>query len=250
VLRLSTKAAQLVELLDAVGLAFNRQHRRERATHATVFIPQKAMALALEVDTSTIRRWFGRYPQLRRRVAARRHYGSIGARGGKRTVIDGMLWTVRFTDSGGEVRVPIEDLRHQGYRNLDADIAAGRTLHESTLPTWVVSMEEKVKYLLGWAFGAPDLTPVGSTDAGSVYDTEPERLAVAIATELDDRHSLRFWIRECGKWARRGKIEGLGAAVQRILADRKDEFARRPAALLVSRLRPRGSAAGVTARSG
>lgn len=236
--RLSPKAQELVELLTETARSVAAQRGWGRATQITLFCPQAVVAAALGVDPSTVRRWFYRYPALRERVAARPHYCSISAGAGKRTVIDGMLWTVRLREGGGELRVPIEDLKHQGYRNLELDIQQGRTLHASS-PTGLSSWSGKVKSLLGWAFGAPDLTPVGSLDPCSVGEADtPEEVAVALTHALDDRHSLRFWVRESRRWAERGRLHTLKLQAERVLADRAEGFARRPAALLVSRLTP------------
>lgn len=248
--RLSPKAQEFVELLTETAREVATQRRWGRATQITLFCPQAAVAQVLGVDPSTIRRWFYRYPQLRERVACRPHYTSISAGAGKRTVIDGMLWTVRLREGGGELRVPIEDLRHSGYRNLESDIQQGRTLHGSPNPTGVVGWGEKVKSLLGWVFGLRDktLTPLGSHDACNLDEAfdndDPRAIAVAVAGALSDVHSVRFWIREARRWLGQGRGYTLKLQLERVLADQAEGFARRPAALLVSRLRPSPGGAG------
>lgn len=241
--RLSPKAQEFLELLTETAREIATQRRWGRATQITLFCPQSAVALALDVDPSTIRRWFYRYPALRERVACRPHYTSISAGAGKRTVIDGMLWTIRLRDGRGELRVPIEDLRHSGYRNLERDIEQGRTLHGSQKATGLSSWGEKVKYVLGWAFGLHDkpINPLGSHDACSLdeaFDGSVQDVAFAICHHLRDWASVRFWLSQVERWSRQGRRYTLKLQIERVLADQAEGFARRPAALLVSRLRP------------
>lgn len=246
---LSPKAQEFVTLLTRVAEEIVQQRGWScKTTAVTLFCPQKATAAVLGVDPSTIRRWFYRYPQLRERVACRPHYTSISAGAGKRTVIDGMLWTVRLGEGRGELRVPLEDLRHSSYRNLERDIQQGKTLHGSQKATWL-SWGEKVKYVLGWAFGLPDKTtsPLGSSDACNIheaFDGTVQDAAFAICQHLSDWASWRFWLKQVEHWSQLGRRYTLKAQVERLLADIQEGFPRRPAALLVSRLRPTRAASG------
>jgi hypothetical protein len=274
------KAEELVALAREAGRQLAVARRQFRATVQTMFIPQYVVAQVLEVDPSTIRRWFYRYPQLREHLAVSPHYTSVStASGGQRTLIDGMLWKVRI-GGRGEVRFALDELKGS-YRNLDLDIAQGRTrtLHESQkTPTGAVSVVEKVKILLAWALGAPDITLVGSSnDACSRGDDvvdevvdfstandaplfwegdldldrveepvdEVPELVREVVTGLNDQRSVRFWIRECRRWVRAGKGHVVRQQLRRVLTnDLRDGFARNPAAMLVRWLRR--PAAGAT----
>lgn len=206
------------------------------------------------VDPSTIRRWFYRYPELRRWIAGRPHFTSIcvtpqthakrtqNAR--KRTVIDGTVWTVRLRENRGEVRVPIEDLKAR-YRDLERDIANGQVLHASPKTTGLDGLEAPTNLILAWAFDDRTPAPVACDDACSLCeafaqaewdDDAVEPLVHRIARELRDRHSLRFWRQQVCAWRRRGRLEALKLALERVLTDVAEGFARRPSALLVSRL--------------
>ena len=243
---LSPKAQELIDLLTATAKAVIEQRGWScKTTAVTLFCPQNATAALLGVDPSTIRRWFYRYPQLREWVAIRPHYTSISAGAGKRTVIDGTLWTVRLQRGRGEVRVPIEDLRHSAYRNLEHDIRDGRTLNASQVPTGL-SIGEKVNYILGWAFNdrtatpvSPDACSLGEAFAQADWDARARvPLGRVLARALGDRHSGRYWIGQVLRWAAVGRLMTLKLAVERVLADAREGFARRPPALLVRRLTP------------
>ena len=245
---LSPKAQELIDLLTATAKAVIEQRGWScKTTAVTLFCPQNATAALLGVDPSTIRRWFYRYPALREWVAMRPHYTSISAGRGSRTVIDGTLWTVRLQQGRGEVRVPIEDLRHSAYRNLERDIRDGRVLHASRKPTGL-SWLEKVDYILGWVFGDRTTNPVGSySDPCSLdeaFDGPVQDVALTISRHLRDRHSVRFWESQVRYWAARGRLYTLKIQIERVLVDQREGFARNAAALLTQRLKPRPAATG------
>ena len=253
-MHLSPRCQAFLELMRHAARAYADQRGWGRATQVSLFCPQGAIARLVDVDPSTIRRWFYRYPELRRWIAARPHFTSICANpqshakrthnGRKRTVIDGMVWTVRLREGRGEVRVPIEDLKAR-YRDLERDIERGQVLHASRKATGVEGLEAQTNLILAWAFDGRTPTPVACDDACSLGDafaqaewdeTAVEPLVHRIARELRDRHSLRFWRQQVRAWRGRGRLEALKLALERVLTDVAEGFARRPSALLVSRL--------------
>jgi hypothetical protein len=259
--RLSKGAREFLALMGSLAQAVVTTRGLNPATTlVSFFVPQLAVAHALGVDPSTIRRWFYRYPALQNHVAMRRHYTSISAGAeSRRTVIDGTVWTVR-TAGVGSVRVPLEDLQHQGYRNLDSDIQRAATLAQDAelhASSTGLSKQEHEKRLLGWVFGDRDQAPVGNDACSSV---EPEAspalsleeavaavedgadagvLAAVVSRELNDRKSFRFWVRQVLFWRARGRLWPFADWVRRALVDAREGFARNPAALLASRLKPR-----------
>ena len=267
--RLPSKAQELLDLLtETATTVVDERGWSPHTTLVSLFIPQKAMALALDVDCSTIRRWFYRYPLLRERVATAKHHTSISAGEGQRTVIDGMVWMVRLGDGLPVRGVPIEYLKHQ-YRNLDFDIQQGATLERAladrreartlaraaglhaSSKTGFSGRTEKIDYLLGWVFGAREPKPVGRDACSSLEEAvhavedgaDPSVLARVVGRLLRDRHSFRYWVRQVRQFVASGRLRAFADAVRRVLVDVREGFARSPAALLVSRLKLGGGSA-------
>jgi hypothetical protein len=245
---MSPKAREFVELLESAGRKIAHERGWGRATQISFFCPQWVIAKILGVDPSTIRRWFYRYHELRTKVAMRQHFTSVRAGEGTRTFSDGTVWTIRFVEGSDALRVPLEDLKAK-YRDLDADIAEGRTLHGSSR-TGVGESKKPQDLILGWAFGLISLPPVPNV-ACSLEDAvmhvedggDPVVLANVVATVLKDRHSVRYWIGQVKYWREQGRLWSFKDWVTRALVDAQEGFARRPAALLVSRLRQPASPA-------
>ena len=240
---------ELLTLFRGAARALAEQRGQQQATLVTFFCPQWVAKRVVRRSAVTLWRWFKQYPELREQMAVRPHYGPwTDNDGATRTRIDGMVWAIRMKPGRGEVRVPLEALKWN-YRNLDADIAAGRVEKKQAVkesPTTGLGGLEGQDLLLAWALGAPDVTPVVSDpctlpEAFAEAEWNPDirnTLAHLIATRLRDRHSLRYWLGQVHSWSSRGRLQALKGVIERSLTDGAEGFARSPAALAVARLKP------------
>lgn len=275
----SRKAVEFLEVMTHAARIAAKKRGWTHATQVTLFIPQRAIELELDVDGATIWRWFKRYGVLRARIAKRPHYGSLPTSFGHRTVVDGTLWTVSLREGGRPPRVPFEQLKAK-HRDLALDVANGATftallearkrerarareLQGSRNGSEATSTTpyERALAVLGWSS-----VLVPSRDActfavarersrsWSLEDAAaavrageaPELLAVVIARELRDRFDPSCWLREVREFAARGRLEALVLAVRRALVDAREGAARNAAALLTWRLRKAPPAAVVS----
>lgn len=230
-------------------------------TEITVHIPSEIVMRHLMVSRTTLWRY----------VKAWKRLGILDARGHVTTchgqrVMDGTLWTVRLRfNHGKRARVRYEDLNHQGWRDLTADIQRGRTAWRQVKQSYRRREEPAVnEWILQWALPpgqlqAPlpltvspphqtasstsilDLRSVSRGDRGRLVDAA----AHAIARELNDHHSLNYhrWILwQLLRLLDTGTdlLDTLLLQVQRAKADRAEGFARRAGALLHKRLRDSG----------
>jgi hypothetical protein len=222
------------------------------------FCPVEAVALALGVHRSTVYRGAA---ELRAAglVAHRAHYCTHRGR----TRADGSVWAVRLRPVGGRrARVGYSHLKRQ-HRNLAGDIAAGRTVwaamrQSRELPSrGVVQLE----FIRRWALPPQDSKPPlrsdcrtgGRRSLEAVLDVphveKGERSAAvtlaaeALATALRDRGGVDFYRRLLWQLLRRSDagrgdhFHAVYLAAVRAAVDSSEGFARKPGALLVSRLK-------------
>ena len=229
------------------------------------FAPQLAIALELDVDPSTMWRWFRRYPQVRALVASRPVKTSVSGHNGARTMIAGSVWGVRLRGEG-DVRVPYAELkRHRDHRDLEHDIEHGNTLTKRfqertrarreglqastqavprTRAQELHQDQSALERVLRWAFRTP-AEPAVVDACSSLVDgvlavqagESPAVLARVVARELRDEHSLVFWTSQVRRWRDRGRLWAFRDSVERVLVDVREGVTHRAAPKLVDRLK-------------
>ncbi|MCS6869653.1 hypothetical protein [Thermus sp.] len=211
-----------------------------RVGTVVLHLPVDLLAAHLGVHRATVWRWT-KVLEARGLVATRTHYGTLDGR----TVATGTLWAVRLRP--GKARLTYEDLRHP-WRNLEDDRRRGAT-------AWAwKGLRPDLKVLLLWALGArrgPGSPAPGGAGApvdlyAIPYLLEASKgelpglitaLAEHLAARLRDHGSHRFYAGLLWKVVRRELDPWrLLAAIQRVQTDMQEGWARRPGALLVSRL--------------
>jgi len=234
---------ELASLLYRVAREVARNRQMARATGTLVIhLPVDLIAAHLGVDRTTVWRWAKELEE-HGLIARRTHYGTLEGR----TVATGTVWAIRLKP--GKARLTYEDLAHP-WRAMEADVARGAT-------AWAWKKEKatpSLADLLGWALGArrgpgsPAPRAGAPVDLGAIpYLQEASReeipglitaLAEHLAHLLRDPGSRRFYAGLLWKVVR-GELDGwaLYQAVQRVLVDLKEGWARRPGALLASRLK-------------
>ncbi len=201
-------------------------------------LPIDLLAAHLGVDRTTIWRWT-KALEGKGLIAHRTHYGTLEGQ----TRATGTIWVVRVRP--GTARIRREYLEHP-WRNLEADRRVGAT-------AWAWrNLRPDLKTLLLWALGArrgPG-APAGAGAPVDLYSIAYLReaskgelpglitqLAEHLAGILRDPSSRRYYAGLLWRVAR-GELDPwtLIHAVQRTLIDLREGWARRPGALLASRL--------------
>jgi hypothetical protein len=235
-------------------------------THVTVHLPLEVVALALGRHRVTVWR---RLPEL---LAA----GLVDARPHKTTSAgqtrnDGTLWCVRLNpDEGVPARLTYDEMKHDGWRDLDRDRRRGRTAfravrehREKRVQQSKDSPQEgfNLQLLLSWSLPpetdqnpvTPDCCTGSRRDLEAVLDVQyagqedrgaaVDGAARALAANLGDAGSVMFY-----RWLlwQLLRLEAAGQAApwhmvyeqaRRARVDAAEGFARRPGALFVSRLK-------------
>jgi hypothetical protein len=226
-------------------------------SEVSLFCPVEAVALALGCHRATVYRAL---PELRAAglVDVRGHFCTHRGR----TRADGSVWAIRLRPvSGRRARVGYGDLK-RSYRNLSGDVEAGRTV-------WAAMRQSKdnptneginLNHIRRWALPLTDKTPVTSDcrttarrSLEAVLDVQhvekPERSAAvslaaeALAAALRDRGGVMFYRRLLWQLLRRSDAgrgdhwQSVYLAAVRASVDSHEGFARRPGALLTSRLK-------------
>lgn len=226
-------------------------------THVTMHVPLEIVARACGVSRVTAWRHL---PQLRELglIDYRVHKGSC--RGETRNT--GTLWQVRLTPThGSKARLSYDDLKHR-WRDLDRDVRAGRTSYAALKHTQTREVDlVDIKSILVWTLPPEThqnpVTPVRfkarRVDLESVLDIRHasreergpmvELAAQALSEALGDRAGENFYRRLLWQLLRRFDATGddysysVYLAAQRARTDAQEDFARRPGALFVSRLK-------------
>ncbi len=258
--KLSSAALTLFRALHTVAVeALELRGYSPGTSEISMFCPLEAVALALGCHRATVYRAL---PELVEAglVAHRAHYTTHR----NRTRSDGSVWAVRLRPVGGRrARVGYGDLKRQ-YRNLSGDVEAGRTV-------WAAMRQSKdnpsrgvdLSYIRRWSLpplsseppiaSAVDCRTSGRRSLEAVLDVQhvekPERSAAvslaaeAMAAALRDRGGVMFYRRLMWQLLRRSDAgrgdhwQAVYLAAVRARVDAAEGFARRPGALLVSRLK-------------
>ncbi len=254
---------RLLELLHrlAVDASVSRAYP-VAPSQATLHLPQELIAKCLCVHVVTVWRWAQELLKAGH-IAVRGHYTtSKGA-----TRADGTLYAVSLK-AGHIARLAHDDLSHS-WRDLDADRAAGNTAWKAL--QWSETRDEKSWYLIlaRWAavpgsINDDPLVPDHCTPPGTLQDAahslpliataHPTKrpaligmIASTISHALHDQHSRRYWFSAVyAYWAAglqgRAGLQVLAAHLMRLDADLREwPTLRKPAALLVSRIRPQSA---------
>ncbi len=243
-----------------IGTALEVMRERDYSTNTTevvFFAPAESVALAVGIHPSTLYR---QLPQLQEHglVECRGHFCTLNGR----TRSDGSLWSVRLTPSwGSAARVGFDYLK-KSYRCLGADIERGETAFSQMRESYPTRTKAQIKleHITRWALSKPRKSPVTvdsrtpqRLDLERIFDVPQTRrqerpdavyeAAVAVSQALGDYDSQRFYMAVLWGLLRlrdRGGGDFFGTLhlmVCRARADREEGFARRPGALLVSRLK-------------
>ncbi len=228
-----------------------------QTSQVVLFCPGEQVARAVGISRATLYRTL---PELVEAglLDARGHYTTLGGR----TRADGSLWAVRLRPVGGcKARLGYGDLKRQ-YRDLGADVQAGRTswamLRQSNkLTRGFVDLE----VIRRWALPPLHTQPPISTDCRTAsrrslealldapfVEREDRSAAVTLAAEamaaaLRDRAGVNFYRKLL--WMLLRRFDATGEApfgmvyeqARRAAADSAEGFGRRPGALFVSRLK-------------
>jgi DNA-binding transcriptional ArsR family regulator len=251
-------ALRIYALLNRLGceVAHRRGYYR-KASQVSYFCPAELICAHLGISRGSF------YRSLKELLAL----GLVDARGHKTTIngwavrCDGTLWSVKLKPhKGGRARVRYDDLKAR-YRDLEADIKAGKTVwmqtrQSNTGEVNVVTLES----LLAWA-----LPPVHTQNPVTLTVASDERLSMeilldvpfipkqerregvdraarALAQGLTDEGSLNFYrylVWQLLRLHQQGRdyMLVIYQMVLRAGTDLTEGFARRPGALFVSRLK-------------
>ncbi len=255
---LNPLALRIYALLHLLGctVAQRRSYHR-KARQVSYFCPAEPICAHLGITRGSF------YRSLKELLAL----GLVDARGHKTTIngwavrSDGTLWSVKLLPhKGSRARLRYDDLKAQ-YRDLEADIEAGKTAYAQTRQSSTVNTEQvTLKCLLSWAL-SPDHTqnPVTMTVASDerlsleiLLDVPGlpkqgrregvDKAARALAQGLTDDGSLDFYrylVWQLLRLHQQGRdyLQAVYQLVLRARTDHKEGFARKPGALFVSRLK-------------
>jgi hypothetical protein len=235
-------------------------------THVTVHLPLEVVALALGRHRVTVWRTL---PKLRALglVDARPHKCSSAGQ----TRNDGTLWCVRLNpDEGVPARLTYDEMKHDGWRDLDRDRRRGRTAFRAVREHREKRMQQSkdspregfdLELLLSWSITpetdqnpvTPDRCTGSRRDLEAVLDVQyadhgdrneaVDGAAEALSAALSDRGGVNFY--RALLWQLLRRHDATGAApwhavyeqARRARVDAAEGFARRPGALLTSRLK-------------
>ncbi len=244
-------------------------------THVTLHIPVEVVAEAIGRHRVTVWR---RLPELLAAglIDARAHKTTApGCTAKSDTVNDGTLWCVRLNpDEGAPAKLTHDDLKHDGWRDLNRDRKRGRTAHRAVHERREKRVQQSkespqegfdLQLLLDWSLSPTaqrdpvindccmderigerrdleavlDVQYAGQEERGAAVDGA----ARALAANLGDMGSVMFY-----RWLlwQLLRLEAAGKAApwhmvyeqaRRARVDAAEGFARKPGALFVSRLK-------------
>jgi DNA-binding transcriptional ArsR family regulator len=255
---LSVTALKLFRALHTAAVeVMKARGYHPKTSQVSFFCPAESVALAIGVHPSTVYR----------KLSELRQHGLVDCRGhfctyrGK-TRSDGSVWAVKMNPSRGcKAKVPYDMLKKQ-YRNLGADIEAGRTAWASLRES--KSLEAKqglgISQILSWALPRQTENPVTyDSRKGTRLDLEAvldvpfvpkgernqmvDLAANSMASALNDHGSTNFYCYLIWNLLRLSdKQQGdyfqqVYQMAVRARVDRQEGFARRAGALFCSRLK-------------
>ena len=265
---LTQQSRKVLEFLHlyACSYALSREQSL-KAQQISFFLPAETISLVTKVRPRTV------YDALKRLKALGLidHRGHVTTLPGYGNRCDGTVFAVKLgVLRSGDARVAYADLKKADYRDLAADISAGRTVHRLAQSTWVFNLQAFLCILLSWTDSKCTvpwntdvsnprfLTVQASSRSGleavlevtsGVTVNRGHRIgaaATAIAKAFGDQHSLAFWWKFCDALAclaereKRDYAPAVVAAMQREVAAQQEGFARHAAALFIARLKRSG----------
>lgn len=232
-----------------------------KAAQVSYFCPAEAICAHLGISRGSFYRSLRDLIELGL-VACRGHKTTLGSR----VRCDGTLWSVKLVPTtSSRARLRFEDLK-ASYRDLEADIEAGNTVYQQMRQSYAKE-DKRVEFesLLQWALSPQrEINPVTVTVASETVASKSkleleilldvpglprqgrragvDRAAQALAQHLGDPGSLNFYRHLVWQLLRlnqqgRGYFEVVYAMVTRVMADLREGFARKPGALLITRLK-------------
>lgn len=279
-LDLSPRARRVYVALLTAGLARLKAMGKpisKALRQVVLFVPTEALGVALDISPRTLYRAITELKD-KGLVASRPWKVRATVHGRPGVYKAGNVWAVRLPNRDGRARLYPEDLQHP-WRDLDADIAAGRTAW-AELNRWREERSGRVaesskdhpkdgsslatQYLLGWAL-APGSTPKAPLEVDSATGEltgllarlgrakphqrrqQVEALALGLAREFRDPGSTRFyaWVlwgafRAVVYGYREDAMDVLLWAIRRVREGLATGSVRRPGALLASLLHQQG----------
>lgn len=252
-LTLSPSAAEIYKVLREAGQLV-KAHRgyHAKTSQVTFFCPLEVVALAAGVSRRTL---YYKLPELaeRRLVKQTGHYATYNGQ----TRRDGSLWAVRLSEGTGEIAIDHDWLK-KSYRNLGADIEAGKTAYaiaqsklqenkpvgiESILSFAITTNSQAItndcaKDSRGQLEEILDLAYVPKQDRNRAVDS----VARTIAGQLGADSSVMFFRWLCWNLLRLEKQDKsyfyqVFLLIQRAKIDREESACTNPAGLFVSRLK-------------
>ncbi len=238
-------------------------------THVTLHLPLEVVAAAVGRHRVTVWRAL---PKLRALglVDARPHKCNSAGQ----TRNDGTLWAVRLDpEHPAPARLTFEELKHDGWRDLDRDRRRGRTAHRAVRAHREKRVQQSeafpqegfdLELLLEWSLPlqqsenpvTPDCCTGSRRDLETVLDVQhaPREArgaavnlaAQALAAALRDRGGVGFYRKLLWQLLRRSDATGeahwyaVYLAAQRAAIDAQEGFARKPGAVFTSRLKAAG----------
>ena len=255
---LNPLALRIYALLHLLGCTVaKRRGYHRKARQVSYFCPAEPICAHLGITRGSF------YRSLKELLAL----GLVDARGHKTTLngwavrSDGTLWSVKLQPhKGSRARLRYDDLKAQ-YRDLEADIEAGKTAYAQTRQSNTMNTEQvTLECLLSWAL-SPDHTrnPVTMTVASDerlsleiLLDVPGlpkqgrregvDKAARALAQGLTDEKSLKFYhylVWQLLRLYQQGRdyFRAVYQLVLRVRTDHQEGFARKPGALFVSRFK-------------
>lgn len=222
----------------------------------TIHIPVDVVATALRRHRVTIWR-AARQLKAAGLLDFRAHKTTLNGR----TVNDGTLWCIALRTVEGGVRLSYEDMKHPGWRDLAGDIRRGRTAHAVMQQSKnFLESEVNLNLLREWTMPPTEVKPPLLTvapserrDLETVLDVQhaarSERPAMveagadSLCAALRDPGGRRFYMLMLWSLLRAQDATGTAPwyvvyeAARRAQTDSREGFARKPGALLVSRLK-------------
>ncbi len=259
---LSSTALELYQALVAVAIetAKGRGHALN-TTEVVLHMPLEQVAKAVGLHRTTVWRNLPELQQLGL-VAYRPHKASC--RGETRN--SGCVWRIRLTPSrGSKARLSRLDMKH-AWRDLDSDVKRGRTSfralkddvqHTNDSPLKGFDLQRLLSWTLPPSTDRNPVKPVCCTSRQATLEAlldvtavpKPERnklielAAQALAQALSDQSSVSWYQKLLWQLLRRFDVTGddytyqVYLMAQRAKTDALEGFARRPGALLCSRLK-------------
>lgn len=226
----------------------------------TYHLPTELLAFELNMSRTTL--WT--------HVRALKDLGLVDQRGHTtthkgRNIKDGSLWSIKLLPNQGKrARLTYDDFKHK-WRDLTADIEAGRTVYNWTEQSVLQEQNTGGNHILiNWALtpgaleptlgmtvqreaaGAPetllDVPCTPRNERNGMVDTAARSIASYLGDPSVDFYRFLLWqlLRRLDENQGQNYFHAIYNMVIRVGTDRQEGFARRPGALLTQRLKDAG----------